>query len=296
MRIRALLILATTLLGVMVLGGAALAVTKTCSANPCVGTNGPDRLIGTDAKNEIRGLRGPDYIAGKPRADDLYGNRGRDEIRAGNGRDRVFSGRGQDAIYGGGGNDTMNSRDGYKDDVYCGIGIDTAYVDRIDRVNEDCEHIFVAGGPPVPPPVVVEKAYGNGELGPGVDSPWLWVDAEVAGTNPDDAQGRFSIMYPGDPSIMGDNTDVRGTILCLAVTGKEARLVGQIGSASGPKAGVNGQFQKGEYVRIGVLDAVDNNDMANFSPSEPQRATSCNGENPTLDVFEGKGFVVEENV
>jgi hypothetical protein len=51
MRIRALLIVATTLLGVMALSGAALAATKTCSANPCVGTNGADNLKGTDAKN-----------------------------------------------------------------------------------------------------------------------------------------------------------------------------------------------------------------------------------------------------
>src|SRR5215216_7286229 len=120
MRIRALLILATTLLGVMALSGAALAATKTCSANPCVGTNGADRLKGTDAKNEIRGLRGADYIAGKERADDLYGNRGNDEVRAGNGRDRVFGGRGRDQLYGGG-NDTMNTRDGYKDNVNCGL-------------------------------------------------------------------------------------------------------------------------------------------------------------------------------
>jgi hypothetical protein len=37
MRLRALLILAPTLLGVMALSGAALAATKTCSAKPCVG-------------------------------------------------------------------------------------------------------------------------------------------------------------------------------------------------------------------------------------------------------------------
>src|SRR5215203_5513026 len=155
MRIHALLILATTLLGVMALSGAALAATKTCSANPCVGTNGADRLKGTDAKNEIRGLRGADYIAGKQRADELYGNRGNDEVRAGNGRDRVFGGRGRDQLYGGGGNDTMNTRDGYKDNVNCGLGTDTAYVDRPDRVNEDCENIFVSAGPEPYP--VVEK-------------------------------------------------------------------------------------------------------------------------------------------
>jgi Ca2+-binding RTX toxin-like protein len=290
MRIRALLILATTLLGVMALSGAALAATKTCSANPCVGTNGPDRLKGTDAKNEIRALGGPDYIAGKPRADELYGGRGQDEVRAGNGRDRVFGGRGEDQLYGGGGNDTMNAQDGYKDNVNCGLGTDTAYVDKRDRVNEDCEDVFVSGAPGPDP--VVDKVSGRGELGSAYGNPRLRVEAESARTNPDDAQGTFSITYPGNPDVARDNTYVRGTIRCLAVTGKEARLVGQIGSASGPRAD-NGTFQKGEYVRIGVLDNATN-DKANFSAGE-QTFTSCNGETPNLDVLEGN-FVVEEDV
>jgi Ca2+-binding RTX toxin-like protein len=290
MRIRALLILATTLLGVMALSGAALAATKTCSNNPCVGTKGADRLKGTDAKNEIRGLRGPDYIAGKPRADDLYGGRGQDEVRAGNGRDRVFGGRGRDQLYGGGGNDTMNARDGYSDDVNCGLGTDTAYVDKRDRVNENCEDVFVSGGPGPDP--VVDKVSGRGELGSAYGNPRLRVNAESAGPNPDDAQGTFSITYPGNPDVARDNTYVRGTIRCLAVTGKEARLVGQIGSASGPRAD-NGTFQKGEYVRIGVLDNATN-DKVNFSAGE-QTFTLCNGETPNLDVLEGN-FVVEEDV
>jgi len=290
MRIRALLILATTLLGVMALSGAALAATKTCSANPCVGTKGADRLKGNATKNEIRGLRGADYIAGKQRADDLYGNRGQDEVRAGNGRDRVFGGRGRDQLYGGGGNDTMNTRDGYKDNVNCGLGTDTAYVDRRDRVNEDCEDVFVSGSQEPDP--VVEKVSGKGELGSAYGNPRLRVNAESAGPNPDDARGTFTITYPGDPDVARDNTYVRGTILCLAVSDKEARLVGRIGSASGPRAD-NGTFEKGEYVRIGVLDNATN-DKANFSAGE-QTFTSCNGETPNLDVLEGN-FVVEEDV
>jgi Ca2+-binding RTX toxin-like protein len=67
-------------------------------------------------------------------------------VRAGNGRDRVFGRLGRDALYGGGGNDTMNSHDGYEDDVNCGPGTDTAYVDGSDRVNEDCENVFVVRG------------------------------------------------------------------------------------------------------------------------------------------------------
>jgi hypothetical protein len=287
MRLRALLILATTLLGVMALSGAALAATKTCSENPCVGTNGPDRLKGTNAKNEIRGLGSADYIAGKQSADDLYGNRGQDEVRAGNGRDRVFGGRGRDALYGGGGNDTMNAQDNYKDNVNCGLGTDTAYVDKLDRVNEDCENVFGPGPDPV-----VEKVSGKGELGSEFGNPRLRVEAESAGTNPEDAQGTFSITYPGDPDVARDNTYVRRTILCMAVTGNEAQLVGRIGSASGPRAD-NGTFEKGEYVRIGILDNATN-DKANFSPGE-ETFTSCNGEDPKLEVLEGN-FVVEEDV
>ncbi len=288
---RVAVLMATTLLGMLVLSGAALAATKTCSENPCVGTNGPDGLKGTDAKNEIRGHRGADYIAGKPRADELYGGRGQDEARAGNGRDRVFGGRGRDRLYGGGGNDTMNARDGYKDQVNCGLGTDTAYVDKLDRVNEDCENVFVAGGGQEPKPVV-DKVYGKGELGSAYGNPRLRVNAESAGNNPDEAQGTFSITYPGDPDVAHDNTYVRGPVLCLAVSGNEARLVGQVGSASGPRSD-DGTFEEGEYVRIGVLDNATS-DKANFSPGE-QTFTSCNGETPNLDVLEGN-FVVEEDV
>ena len=152
-------------------------------------------------------------------------------------------------------------------------------------------NVFVAGGGPEPNPVV-DKVYGKGELGSAYGSPRLRVEAESAGNNPDDAQGTFSITYPGDPDVAHDNTYVRGTILCLAVSGKEARLVSQIGSASGPRA-EDGTFQKGQYVRIGILDNATN-DKANFSPGE-QTFTSCNGETPNLDVLEGN-FVVEEDV
>ena len=47
-------------------------------------------------------------------------------------------------------------------------------------------------------------------------------------------------------------------------------------------------------MRIGVLDAGYDYDKANFSPGE-QTFTSCNGETPNLDVWEGN-FVVKEDV
>jgi len=160
MRLRALLIVATMLLGVVVLSGVALAKNIT-------GTNGPDRLIGTPNKDQIYGLGGPDYLSGKPSADALYGGRDNDQVRAGNGRDHVFGGQGSDELYGGGGNDVMSAADGYKDYVNCGRGTDNAYVDKRDRVNRDCENVFVAGQPKPEPTPGGEKVSGSGVLGGG---------------------------------------------------------------------------------------------------------------------------------
>ena len=294
MRLRALLIVAKMLLGVLVLSGVALAVTKTCTNNPCVGTNRPDRLIGTDAKNEISGLAGSDYLAGRQHADELYGGRNSDQVRAGNGRDLVDGGRNRDQLYGGGGNDTMSAQDGYKDNVNCGRGIDNAYVDKIDRVNRDCDNVFVAGKLKPEPGPSADKVFGNGVLGEEFGFPRLQVNAKSTGKNPDDVRGTFSITYPDAPkNNPKDNTEVDGTVVCLAVAGNEARLVGRIESAMGPQAeGTNPVFNKGQYVRIGVLDNGDN-DKANFSAGE-QTFNACNGENPTLDVVEGIGFVVKD--
>jgi Ca2+-binding RTX toxin-like protein len=73
-RRRALIILANMMLGVLMLGGVALAKEKT-------GTSGSDDLEGTNRADKIWGLQGSDYIAGEGGSDDLYGGRGKDEVR-----------------------------------------------------------------------------------------------------------------------------------------------------------------------------------------------------------------------
>jgi hypothetical protein len=279
MRVRSLLILATMLLGVMMLSGVALAVTKTCTTDPCEGTNGPDRLTGTSAENQIYGLGGPDYINGKAAADKLYGGRGQDEVRGKGGRDYISGGRVTDDLFGGRGSDTIKAQDGYKDYIDCGLGDDTAYVDADLDTWVNCENVRPSDGTPKG----VDAVFGTGRLGAEFGSPQLHVKAKSTGTTPNDAQGRFLIKYP-------DDTRIRGPIRCLAITGNEARLVGRIESASGPRQ-ENGTFEKGGYVRIGVRDAGDK-DQANFSRSE-QTFTSCNGENPNLEVVEGN-FVVKD--
>jgi Ca2+-binding RTX toxin-like protein len=135
MKRRALLILASVMLGVMLLGGVAL-------AKEITGTNGPDDLEGTNRADKVWGLDGRDYIAGKGGSDDLYGGRANDEVRGADGRDHVDGGHGSDYLYGGSKNDWLKAVDGERDHVSCGSGRDDkAYVDKIDRVNDDCEDV-----------------------------------------------------------------------------------------------------------------------------------------------------------
>jgi Ca2+-binding RTX toxin-like protein len=132
---RALLILASMMLGVTMLGGVALAKSIT-------GTSGSDDLEGTNRVDKIRGLEGRDYIAGEGGGDDLYGGRDKDEVRGANGRDYIDGGHGSDHFYGGGKNDWLKAVDGERDRVNCGSGNDDkTYVDKIDRVNENCEDV-----------------------------------------------------------------------------------------------------------------------------------------------------------
>jgi Ca2+-binding RTX toxin-like protein len=135
MRRRALLILASMMLGVLILGGVAL-------AKEITGTGGSDDLEGTNRADKIWGLKGPDYIAGEGGSDDLYGGRGRDEVRGADGHDYVVGGHGHDHLYGGRKNDWLKAADGERDHVNCGKGHDDkAYVDEIDRVNKNCEDV-----------------------------------------------------------------------------------------------------------------------------------------------------------
>src|SRR5215210_6696932 len=141
-----ILILAPMLVGVMMLSGVALAVTKTCTTNPCEGTSGPDTLFGNASRNQIYGRSDADYIAGKAAADKLYGNRGDDEVWGEGGPDYIDGGMHSDSdkLYGGNGNDTISAVDelnGWADYIDCGDGTDTAYVDELDVV-ENCENVF----------------------------------------------------------------------------------------------------------------------------------------------------------
>ena len=153
------------------LGGVALAVTKTCTTKPREGTGGPDTLIGNASKNQIYGRSDADNIAGRAAADRLHGNRGNDEVWGEGGADFIDGGMHSDSdrLYGGSGNDTIRAVDelnGWEDYIDCGDGTDTAYVDEPDVV-ENCETVFRT--PPEEPPCRAkqEEQERDGEEPPG---------------------------------------------------------------------------------------------------------------------------------
>ena len=86
-----------------------------------VGTNGPDRLVGSRRRDVICGLGGADVLVGGRGDDVLSGGPGNDYLRPGAGRDRAL---------GDSGNDFVGARDGNADRIYGGRGADRARVDR----------------------------------------------------------------------------------------------------------------------------------------------------------------------
>jgi hypothetical protein len=78
-----------------------------------------------------------------PDVEDVYGGDGNDKLTGdaasntldgGAGDDTVEGASGHDALFGGEGDDTIRARDGVADQVDCGPGSDTAFVDAVDKV------------------------------------------------------------------------------------------------------------------------------------------------------------------
>ena len=109
MRRRAIKLVVAMVEALVVGSGVALAAAITCGANPCLGTDDPDFLLGTNAAEEIRALAGNDDVAAQ------YGN------------------------------DTVNGGpDGNVDIIDCGKGSgDVAHIDRrTDKDVTSCETIL----------------------------------------------------------------------------------------------------------------------------------------------------------
>jgi Ca2+-binding RTX toxin-like protein len=119
---RAILLVATMTLTLLVASGVALAVTKIGTHGPDTlrGTNGDDILVGRSGNDELFSLAGEDTLLGGPGKDVVFGGRivgsccqdndfsgGDKNVAGGPGNDDVNGGRGSDNILGGRGNDIM---------------------------------------------------------------------------------------------------------------------------------------------------------------------------------------------
>jgi hypothetical protein len=100
-------------------------------------------IYGSAAANTIRGTSSADAIYAQGGNDTVYALGGNDVVYGGRGSDRLYGGRGSDRIYGGPGRDLIYARDGHRDRVYCGRGVDWAAVDGFDEV-AGCEHVLPA--------------------------------------------------------------------------------------------------------------------------------------------------------
>jgi hypothetical protein len=96
---------------------------------------------GTARADLLRGGAGPDTLRGLGGADRLFGLGGADSLFGGPGDDVLTGGAGRDVLDGGEGRDTLAARDGAKDTVRCGAGLDTVTADRVDAVAKDCETV-----------------------------------------------------------------------------------------------------------------------------------------------------------
>lgn len=177
---RAILLVATVALTLLVASGVALAVNK-------IGTDGPDTLRGTNGNDNLIGKGGNDNLFSLNGRDNLLGGEGKDNVLAtdergrpgrgdknldgGPGNDFVLGGKGSENIVGGEGNDLLQE-DGLRefskdtlsggpgndvmdqwhkpaevrDVVACGSGFDRVIVDRAALVARDCEKVVVVRG------------------------------------------------------------------------------------------------------------------------------------------------------
>ena len=124
---------ATATLAVLMMIGAVLATLQpaaaqgapTCNGKVAtiVGTDGNDRLEGTDANDVIVGGAGKDVIFGRGGNDSICGGFGNDVIKGGTGKDYIEGNQGNDKLIGGTGKDTMNGGSA-KDKLFGGGGGD----------------------------------------------------------------------------------------------------------------------------------------------------------------------------
>ena len=111
------------------------------AGNDCLfGGEGADVLDGDGGDDTLSGGDGRDRLFGGAGNDRVLGGAKGDELRGDTGDDRLFPGPGRDRVWGGAGNDVISARDGSRDVIDCGPGLDRVTADRRDRLR-GCERV-----------------------------------------------------------------------------------------------------------------------------------------------------------
>jgi RTX calcium-binding nonapeptide repeat (4 copies) len=124
------------------------------------GGPGDDTIAGGYGNDVLHGGDGNDDLGGSSGEDKVYGEAGDDTVRGHGGADTVSGGPGVDliegdgqGIYGNGGSDTIDSRDGERDRVTCGLGADALTADSLDVIEtSECESVDTGAATPAPAP------------------------------------------------------------------------------------------------------------------------------------------------
>ncbi|HTE63105.1 MAG TPA: calcium-binding protein [Solirubrobacteraceae bacterium] len=110
----------------------------------------PSRLIGNGGNDKLSAFDYDDTVDGGAGSDTLTGGYGNDTITGGPGRDTIYADVSSTTCSYiqcrlPQGNDTVQARDGEADQIDCGVGTDTAYVDAVDTVGTSCETVVKDG-------------------------------------------------------------------------------------------------------------------------------------------------------
>lgn len=97
-----------------------------CAGKPatCVGTSGPDLILGSDKDDVIVAGGGNDVVHGDAGDDIICGGPGNDSLMGARGIDRLFGGPGDDWLFGAPGDDELNGGEGDHDVLWGGPGFD----------------------------------------------------------------------------------------------------------------------------------------------------------------------------
>jgi Ca2+-binding RTX toxin-like protein len=103
-----------------------------------------DLLGGNNGSDVVRGDSGNDLVQGGAGADQLDGGSGEDDLVGDEGADLVVGGPGPDLVEAGAGDDTIRVADDSRDEVDCGTGSDTVFVEAGAPARDaliDCETV-----------------------------------------------------------------------------------------------------------------------------------------------------------